>query len=91
MSNPRSLKAHQHGPHKCYCPSCEYEELVEANVRCNTLHCPQCGDRMRAVETGERRAISQSEDSAPKVLIWGLLTGLGFGLGLALISKMTKR
>jgi len=47
--------AHEHGPHKCYCPNCNYEVEVDAYVKCNTLTCPQCGARMRAKETGEFR------------------------------------
>jgi len=46
---------HPHGPHDCYCPSCGYTETVEENVKCNTLYCPKCGDRLRAVGTGEYR------------------------------------
>jgi hypothetical protein len=48
--------AHEHGAHVCLCPQCGYETEVEANVKCNTLTCPCCGDRMRAEETGEYRS-----------------------------------
>jgi hypothetical protein len=54
--------AHEHGPHSCYCPSCNYQTEVPEYVRCNTLTCPNCGARMRAVETGELR-IAQRADS----------------------------
>jgi len=47
--------AHEHGSHVCYCPSCNYKVEVEAYTKCNLLICPQCGGRMRAVETGEYR------------------------------------
>lgn len=47
--------AHEHGPHVCYCPGCNYETTVDAYVQCNTLTCPVCGARMRAKETGEYR------------------------------------
>lgn len=50
------VNVHPHGPHLCYCPSCGYEEEVAENVKCNTLSCPNCGDRLRATETGEQRA-----------------------------------
>lgn len=53
---------HQHGPHDCSCPTCGWTETVDTNVKCNTLTCPRCGDRMRAVETGERRGISRSQE-----------------------------
>jgi len=48
--------AHEHGPHKCYCPDCNTEVEVEAYVKCNTQICPCCGTRMRAKETGEFRS-----------------------------------
>jgi transcription initiation factor IIE alpha subunit len=51
-----TIGSHEHGDHTCYCPSCGYEETVGENVKCNTLTCPQCGDRMRAKETGEYRS-----------------------------------
>lgn len=51
--------AHEHGLHKCICPTCNYEVEVEAYTRCNTLSCSQCGTRMRAVETGELRISAQ--------------------------------
>lgn len=50
---------HEHGAHTCYCPSCGLEVEVEANVRCNSQICPECGDRMRAEDTGEYRGTSQ--------------------------------
>jgi len=49
------INVHEHGSHICYCPSCNYEETVEEYQKCNQLYCPQCGDRMRAKETGEYR------------------------------------
>ena len=50
-----SIAVHPHGPHDCYCPACGYILTVDTNIKCNTLQCPQCNDRMRAVETGEYR------------------------------------
>jgi hypothetical protein len=47
--------AHEHGQHSCYCPACNYQTEVSEYIRCNTLTCPNCGARMRAVETGELR------------------------------------
>jgi DNA-directed RNA polymerase subunit RPC12/RpoP len=32
---------------------------VEEYIKCNTMTCPRCGDRMRAVETGEYRTSVQ--------------------------------
>lgn len=53
---------HEHGSHFCQCPSCEYKETVGAYVKCNSRICPQCGDRMRAIETGEYRNISRRQE-----------------------------
>lgn len=50
--------AHEHGPHKCYCPECNYETEVGAYVKCNSLVCPSCGARLRARETGALRSAS---------------------------------
>jgi hypothetical protein len=54
--------AHEHGPHSCYCPTCNYTTEVNASVKCNTLFCPNDGTRLRAVETGEFR-IAESVSS----------------------------
>jgi HK97 family phage prohead protease len=48
-------KAHPHGDHVCYCPECGAEITVGEDVKCNTQKCPECGVRMRAKDTGERR------------------------------------
>lgn len=48
--------AHEHGLHECYCLQCGYKTKVEAYVKCNTLYCPCCGERLRATETGEFRS-----------------------------------
>lgn len=47
--------AHEHGPHVCYCPSCNIQVTADEYVRCNTIACPNCGAPMRAKETGEYR------------------------------------
>lgn len=46
---------HEHGPHECYCPQCNATITVEENMKCRDRVCPQCGTRLRAKETGERR------------------------------------
>ena len=61
--------AHEHGSHKCYCPSCNYEVEADAYVKCNTLSCPNCGTRMRAKETGEFRSGNVSSVSTKQVNI----------------------
>lgn len=61
--------AHEHGPHKCYCPNCNTEIEVGAYVKCNTQICPNCGTRMRARETGEFRSAN-----APSVTTRGRIT-----------------
>jgi len=53
---------HPHGEHMCYCPDCEAEIEVAADVKCNTQECPECGTRMRAKDTGERRESMSDED-----------------------------
>jgi hypothetical protein len=59
---------HEHGPHICYCPSCNnYSTEVGENVKCNTLYCPQCGARLRARETGEYRVSAQYSPVAENV------------------------
>src|SRR4030042_2206327 len=61
------IMAHEHGPHKCYCPTCNAEIEVGAYVKCNTLTCAQCGTRMRAKETGEYR-VATKEESMPNTI-----------------------
>jgi uncharacterized paraquat-inducible protein A len=61
--------AHEHGKHTCYCPGCNYEIDVDAYTKCNTLTCPQCGERMRAKETGELRNTTASIIAAKEVLM----------------------
>lgn len=80
--------AHQHGPHECYCPVCDFTETVEENVKCNTLSCPHDGTQMRAVETGEYR-ISQGEGGsiALKIIAATIIVG---GLILIVKPKTTK-
>jgi len=63
--------ARPHGPHTCYCPSCNYEVEADAYVQCNTLTCPQCGSRMRAKETGE---FHQSRISNNKIATTGMVS-----------------
>jgi DNA-directed RNA polymerase subunit RPC12/RpoP len=59
--------AHEHGPHSCYCPNCNYEFTADPYVQCNTLTCPNCGSRMRAKETGEFRENRSNGITAMKV------------------------
>ena len=49
------INIHPHGSHSCYCPECNFTMVVETGVKCNTVVCPECGSRLRAVETGEYR------------------------------------
>lgn len=95
-----TISQHEHGPHDCYCPSCGYIESVEENIKCKTLACPQCGTRMRAVKTGEYRANEPSQigqenpdliESPGKTIIIAILTGIGLGIGLFIVSKIAKK
>ena len=75
---------HEHGPHLCYCPTCGWEQEVSENVKCNTLTCCICGDRLRAVSTGEYRStrgISQGGTPiAPLLVTFGLLGLLAYAI-----------
>jgi len=54
-SNVSNISAHTHGDHICVCPECSYEVTAGPYVKCNTMICPMCGARMRALTTGEYR------------------------------------
>ena len=49
------IDARSHGPHECQCVSCGYTTIVDAYIKCNTLMCLGCGERMRSSQTGEYR------------------------------------
>jgi len=70
------MNQHKHGSHLCYCPSCGSQIEVEEYQKCNELDCENCGDKMRAVETGEYRL--SGEDPSMGAAIIGLiaLTGM---------------
>lgn len=57
----------QHGPHTCYCPNCGTQVTADSYVQCKTLTCPDCGQRMRALETGEYRQTRRSGGLAATV------------------------
>jgi len=91
----------EHGPHECYCPSCGYTETAAEYVKCNTLICPECGDRLRATETGEYRGTEQGQSRITqdegdgvvvvfKTLGLAIVTGLGIGIGLYIVRKKMK-
>ena len=87
-----SITVHPHGEHQCYCPSCSYVETVEAGVRCGTLVCPQCGDRLRAVETGEYRGIAENPlETGAKHVVFSILAGIGIAIGFYIVSKGLKK
>jgi hypothetical protein len=80
--------AHEHGPHECYCPLCNYEIEVEAYQKCNQLSCPLDGTRMRAVETGELRGIGQTVSFSA---FWPIFTAsLLSGLILTMLRNKLK-
>lgn len=91
---------HEHGSHECVCVNCGYTSIVDAYIKCNTLPCPGCGERMRSVETGEYRgtqyggsrvALPIAQDNTTGFLLKFVL-GAGLGLGaLALIGVMLSR
>jgi len=89
------VSAHPHGPHDCYCPNCGQVVSAGADIKCNTIPCPECQTQMRAVETGERRAvggnISQEEEvNLLRELGLAILTGFGLGVGFYIFKKVLK-
>jgi len=71
-SEGRDTMVHLHGEHGCYCPVCFYEETVDENVKCNSLSCPNCGTRMRALEIGVNRIVPREIFGYPEDLATGL-------------------
>jgi len=61
------MKQHPHGEHVCYCPGCGHVETVGANEKCNEQECPGCGQRMRAVESGEFQNMRETRAMKPAV------------------------
>ena len=91
------MAVHPHGTHTCYCPNCGYKQEVGENVKCNTIYCCECGDRMRAVDTGERRTkrASQKDPEGGQGgsgvnTKWVLLGVLGLG-AIVVIAKNRRR
>lgn len=82
---------HEHGAHTCYCPSCGFEQDVEAYIRCNSEICPICGHGLRAKETGEFR-VSNAGNSPGEppmgVVLFGMLALVAIGFGI--IAKKAK-
>lgn len=56
------IGVHPHGEHQCQCVEDGYITTVGVGIKCNTLRCPICGSRLRAVETGEYRGIGRREE-----------------------------
>lgn len=54
---------HPHGEHICVCSKCGEEVTVEADVKCNTQKCPECGGPMIAKVAGEGRETKAKETS----------------------------
>jgi len=46
---------HVHGPHDCYCPVCGTVVTVGEGEQCSGIYCTECGERMRAIDIGEKR------------------------------------
>ena len=85
------INAHEHGPHTCYCPDCNYELEVAEYVQCKTLFCCNCGTRMRAKETGERRGelrIAQQENKLPGSLVVLAVLGIFLFAGKLIEKKI---
>jgi len=83
---PQAPPRHRHGEHFCYCPSCDYQVSVEEGQKCNLLKCPVCGDRLRAVSTGEYRV---SQDAEEKIPVFPLIATIG--LGAILFAAVTGK
>jgi hypothetical protein len=82
--------AHEHGPHTCYCPNCNFEKEVDAYTRCNTVACPVCGTRMRAKDTGEYRVSTRVSEGSGVNPAWLLVPVLGVGLLFAFLGLSKK-
>jgi hypothetical protein len=82
---------HEHGPHTCYCPTCGFEEEVDAYTRCSSKSCPVCGSRMRAKETGEYRVSARIGNGGGANFAWFLVPVLGVGLLLAFMGLSKKK
>lgn len=90
------MSSHEHGPHECYC-TCGYTQIVDAYIKCNTLNCPSCGQRMRASQTGEYRgtqyarvALPIAQDNQGTIGKFALGAGLGLAV-LAIIGVMLSK
>lgn len=92
-----AIAGHEHGPHECYCPNCGLTSIVDAYIKCNTLTCQGCGERMRASQTGEYRTADSSRVALPiaqdnQGSVGKFVLGAGLGLAvLAIIGVMASR
>ena len=82
---------HPHGPHKCYCPSCGYEMMAETSQQCNQLSCPECGGRMRAVDTGEYRLGNPIAENGLSTVFKSILVGVGIAIGFLMVNKAAEK
>jgi len=73
---PYAPSRHRHGEHLCICPECGWETSVEEGQKCNQLYCENCGDKMRAVETGEYRISGESPSMGAAIIGLIALTGM---------------
>ena len=92
------MNSHEHESHECFCPSSGYTVVVEGEIPCNSLTCPEDGSPMRALETGAFRSTPQQgnlqldrrvsglSDTSKGLVAFGLVALGAFVVGSLFVS-----
>lgn len=83
---------HPHGEHICVCSECGKEITVEADIKCNTQECPECGAPMVAKTAGDKRtkeAKMLSDKNRSKLLQAALVTEYKIGQSTPIPKNLT--